>query len=180
MIVEKQFALLEEILASWKKPLGVVYEGYKNHVYRTVNFCLILKDCSEEEREKLIIAGAFHDLGAWVENTLDYLPPSVSLAMEYLKKKNLEAWSEEIELMITQHHKITKHKDPPWPLVETFRKADRVDASLGLFKSGIPKTHIKQVKAQFPNADFHKNAGKMVIKCIMKHPFNNPVPMIKW
>ena len=180
MIIEKQFPLLEEILTGWKKAIGDVYEGYKNHVYRTVNFCLMLKDCNEEEREKLIIAGAFHDLGAWAENTLDYLPPSASLATEYLKNRNLEAWSEEIELMVTQHHKITKYKNKAYPLVEAFRKADLVDASLGLFKCGIPKTHIKRVKTKFPNADFHKNVGKMAIKFIIKHPFSNPAPMIKW
>ena len=179
MIIEEQIPLLEEILTKWKGTIGNEYEGYKNHVYRMIHFCLALKDCNEEEKEKIIIAGAFHDIGIWIDDTVDYIPPSLPPAMEYLESRNLEAWSTEIELMITEHHKVREYKDTSYPLVEVFRKGDLVDFSFGSFKFGISKTYIKQVRAKFPNADFHKNLGKKAAKWFMKHPLN-PAPMMKW
>ncbi|MCK5394525.1 MAG: hypothetical protein KAJ32_00960 [Gammaproteobacteria bacterium] len=179
MIAEEQIPLLEEILKEWKEVIGNEYEGYKNHVSRMILFCFALKDCNEEEKEKIIIAGAFHDIGIWIKDTVDYIPPSLPPAMEYLKKRNLEAWSTEIELMITEHHKIREYKDTSYPLVEIFRKGDLVDFSFGLFKFGISKSYIKDVKAKFPNSGFHKNLGKRATKWFLKHPLN-PAPMMKW
>jgi hypothetical protein len=179
VIVECKIPLLEEILKEWKDTTGSEYEGYKNHVYRMIHFCLALKDCNEEEKEKIIIAGAFHDIGIWIKDTIDYIPPSLPPAMAYLKNRNLEAWSTEIELMITEHHKIREYESVTYPLVELFRQGDLVDFSFGLFKFGIPKAYINQVKAKFPNAGFHKNLGKRAAKWFAKHPLN-PAPMMKW
>jgi hypothetical protein len=99
--------------------------------------------------------------------------------MEYLKNRNLEEWSAEIELMITEHHKIREYKSITYPLVEIFRKGDLVDISFGLFEFGIPKAYINQVKTKLPNADFHKNLGKRAARWFVKHPLN-PAPMVKW
>lgn len=179
MKIEEHIPLLEELLSGWEDIMGAEYEGYKNHVYRVINFCLFLRKCTEEEREKIIIAGAFHDIGIWIENTVDYIPPSLPPAMEYLKNRNLENWSQEIKLMISEHHKITEYQDTNYPLVEIFRRGDLVDFSFGIIKFSIPDAYIKEVKAKFPNSDFHKNLGKRAGKWFLKHPFN-PAPMIKW
>ena len=80
---------MDEILDNWKNDIGNDYAGYKNHVYRMINFCFALHDCNNEERQKIIIAGCFHDLGIWANNTFDYLSPSVALAKAYLKQKYL-------------------------------------------------------------------------------------------
>ncbi len=179
MKIEENIPLLEDIFSEWKSTIGNEYQGYRNHVYRMIHFCLALRDCNDEEREKIIIAGAFHDLGIWINNTVDYIPPSLPPAVEYLKKRNLEAWSDEIKLMITEHHKIREYKDPAYPLVEVFRKGDLVDFSFGFFKFGIPKSYINHVKVKFHNADFHKNLGKRAARWFIKHPLN-PAPMMKW
>lgn len=179
MKIEEQISLLDEILSKWKPILGNEYQGYRNHVYRMVNFCFTLKECHSDEREKIIIAGAFHDIGIWLENTFDYIPPSIPPTIDYLKTKNLEGWSEEISLMITEHHKLREYKNSAYPLVEVFRKGDLIDFSLGLFKFGIPKTYIKSLKAKFPNSSFHLNISKRAAKWLIKHPLN-PAPMIKW
>jgi len=177
--IETQIPLLEEILGDWKDIIGQEYAGYKSHVYRMVNFCLALKECSQEEREKIIIAGAFHDIGIWLDDTLDYLPPSLRPAREYLISRNLQEWSTEIEAMICEHHKLREYKDEAYPLVELFRRGDLVDFSLGLFKFGLPKSYIQSVKEKFPNAQFHKNLLKRVARWCLTHPFN-PAPMMKW
>ena len=128
---------------------------------------------------KIIIAGAFHDIGIWIENTVDYIPSSIPPAMAYLQRRDLAAWSTEIELMIAEHHKITAYQDQTYPLVELFRKGDLVDFSFGLVKFGVPESYIKDVKAEFPNANFHKDLGKRAARWFVKHPLN-PAPMMKW
>jgi hypothetical protein len=179
MAIEERIPLLEEILGAWKNEIGSDYAGYKNHVYRMINFCFARRDFNDEEREKIIIAGCFHDLGIWSSDTFDYLPPSVALATEYLRQNNLAQWSAEIELMIAMHHKLGKYRDNQSPLVEVFRQGDLVDFSLGLVKCGLPKNYIKSVKAQFPNAGFHRRLARLAGGWFCRHPFN-PLPVLKW
>ena len=179
MAIEERIPLLEEILDKWKNELGNDYLGYKNHVYRMIHFCFALHNCNNEEREEIIIAGCFHDLGIWANGTVDYLPPSIALAKEYLKQNSLEQWIPEIGLMIDMHHKLRKHQDDRSPLVEVFRKGDLVDFSLGVVQWGLPKTYIKSVKDQFPNAGFHKRLAQLAGGWFSKHPLSPP-PFLKW
>ena len=88
MAIEECIPLLEEILGKWKNGLGNDYEGYNNHVYRMIHYLYLLcTKCNDEEREKIIIAGCFHDLGIWANGTLDYLPPSMAAVEEVFKTK---------------------------------------------------------------------------------------------
>jgi hypothetical protein len=177
MAIEARILLLEEILGEWENELGKDFLGYKNHVYRMINFCFAQNNFNDEEREKIIIAGCFHDLGIWSDDTFDYLQPSVLLAKNYLQKNNLEHWAAEIELLIDTHHKLGKYTKNT--LVETFRKGDLVDFSLGFIKCGLPKSYVKSVIAEFPNAGFHKALVKLAGGWIWKHPLN-PLPVLKW
>lgn len=178
MIIEET-PLLDEILKPWKETLGNEYTEYRNHANRMILCCFMLRDCNSEEKQKIIIAAAFHDIGIWIDDTLDYLPPSLPPAHEYLKAQGLEKWATEIELMITKHHKLRKHRNKNYPLVEVFRRGDLIDFSLGLVKFGLEKADIKQLKTEIPNADFHKNLAKRIAKWFIKHPLN-PAPMMKW
>ena len=179
MEIENRISLVEEILNARKLEMGNDYPGYKNHVYRMIHFCFALHDCKSEEREKIIIAGCFHDLGIWPDNTIDYLLPSIALANKYLTQNGLDHWFAEIELMIDMHHKLTPYRDERYPLVEVFRKGDLVDFSLGIVKCGLPKSFIKGVKERFPNAGFHKRLVQLKLGWVSKHP-SNPLPILKW
>ena len=179
MNINLTIPLLEEIFIEWQPIIGDEYQGYRNHVYRMVHFCLALKSCNKEEYEKIIIAAAFHDIGIWIEDTVDYIPPSIPPAMAYLKKRNLEKWSAEIQLMISEHHKIREFKSETLPLVEVFRQGDLVDFSMGTIKFGLAKTYIAEVKHSFPNASFHSNLAKRAWRWFLKNPLN-PAPMMKW
>jgi len=179
MKVESQIPLLEEIFSNWKNVIGSEYEGYRNHVYRMVNFCFMLRPCSDEEKRKIIIAGVFHDIGIWIKDTVDYIPPSLPPMIDYLNQNDLVEWTDEIRLMITEHHKVREYKNEEYPLVELFRKADLVDFSFGVVKFGLSKEAIENVRTQIPNANFHKNLGKRAWFWFLKHPFN-PAPMMKW
>ena len=181
MEIQTDIPLLNEILDPWKAVIGNDFQGYKNHIIRMLNFCFYLADPTEEERRKLIIAAAHHDIGIWSgpEITADYLPPSLIESRKYLEKNGLSDWTEEIDLIIDQHHKIRQFKSDKYRLVELFRRADLVDFSLGLFKKGVPKSFVVQVRETIPNAGFHKLLLKLTWMQLEKNPFN-PAPMMKW
>src|SRR5215203_1987993 len=167
MKVETKIPLIDELLS------GGELTGYRNHVYRMVNFCFAQGEFADDQKEKIIIAGCFHDLGIWAADTFDYLPPSIALANEYLDKSVRQEWKAEISSMIDLHHRI--RKCPDGSLTDIFRKGDLVDFSLGLFKCGISPTYIGQVKHQFPNAGFHKQLVTTACRWTLRHPLN-PIP----
>lgn len=178
-MIEHEISLLEEILGQWKEQIGSDYQGYRNHVYRMLHFCFYLSKPTEEERKKLIISAAFHDIGIWSAGTIDYLSPSVEVAMQYLNDQELGAWCKEVALIIDMHHKIRHFKDPRYPLVELFRKGDLVDFSLGAIKHSVPKRYIEEIKQAFPNAGFHKRLLQLTWSRLKSHPLS-PAPMMKW
>ncbi len=177
-MIEHNIPLLEEILGKRREQIGDDFQGYRNHVYRMLHFCFYFGELSEDDKNKLIIAGAFHDIGIWPTYTADYLPPSVDLAMQYLDENNLQDWREEVTLIIDMHHKFTSYKGQ-YPLVERFRKADLVDFSLGIVKHGVTKAYIQEVKTAFPNAGFHNLLKRLSWSRLKSHPLN-PAPMMKW
>lgn len=182
MHIEPQIPLLEEILQPWRTAIGVDFEGYKNHVYRMVHCVFALRPCSAEERRKVIIAAAHHDIGIWSDGTVDYLPPSIAQAEKYLEGAGLSHWHEEISLIIDMHHKLRAFTGPAaarYPLVEAFRKGDLVDFSLGFFKFGISSADIRRLKAQFPNHGFHKMLMRSALHWFRQHPFSAP-PFMRW
>ncbi len=170
---------IEQILGLWQEQIGATYPGYRGHVYRMFNCCLALKPCSEEETDKLAIAAAFHDIGLWSDHTVDYLPPSIVQAQKWLADNGLASWAEEISLMIDMHHKVRPYRDPTYPLVELFRKADLVDFSLGFFKFGLSPSYIARLKAEIPNTGFHKFLFAGAKDWFFQHPFRAP-PFMKW
>lgn len=177
-VIEPQIALVEEIFAPWQVTLGADYLGYKNHVYRVIHFCFALHPCDVTARQKIIIAACFHDIGIWTHHTVDYLPPSIESATKYLQQYQLDAWITEIILMIDMHHKLRRYSEQN-SLVEVFRKGDLVDFSLGWVTAGVSKAYIRQVKAQFPNAGFHRRLLQLAKQWFISHPLQLP-PFMKW
>ncbi len=179
MHVETQLPLVDEILQEWRDTIGADHLGYRNHVCRMVNFCLGLRECSDLEREKIVVAGCFHDIGIWTDHTVDYIEPSVLPALAYLERRGLGDWSAEIAAMIREHHKVRRYTGPGSPLIELFRQGDLVDFSLGLFRFGLPREFVADVKHAYPNAGFHRGLAKLAGRWFLKHPLD-PAPMMKW
>jgi len=175
-IIVKRHPIIEALFASYLDVLGSDTEKYKNHVYRIFNYSLYLSNNAEEE--KYAIAAFFHDIGIWTNHTFDYLQPSIALAKEYLIQSGKENWSEEIILMIDQHHKISSYKGNFESTTEIFRKADWADVSLGLIHFEIQATFIQQAKTQFPYKGFHFFLVKLFFKNLLRHPLK-PLPMFK-
>lgn len=175
MKFEKSIELVEEILEPVASNPAIA--GYKNHVYRVINFCGTLTTLDDEQRKKVAIAAAFHDLGIYTDNTFDYLPPSIDLARAYLIRNDLMDWSDEVTTMIDEHHCL--HSIEGNELVEVFRKADLIDFSLGLVKFDLPRSTVSAVRNEFPNNGFHKNLARVACRWIARNPLN-PVPVLKW
>lgn len=167
---------IDSILDTFRSELGKNYEPYRNHVYRVYNFSA-MQVRSSESLEKLAIAAAFHDIGIWTNNTLDYLQPSALLAREYCTRQNLSfSQSTEIEIMIQNHHKLSKVKISE--LAEIFRESDLIDLSFGLFSKGRSKNDIRLIKALLPNKGFHVFLIKLFFRNLVTHPFR-PFPIFK-
>lgn len=169
--------MIENILSNYKDKIGGDYLKYSNHAHRVLAFCTLL-DASTENNDKYAIAAAFHDLGMWTDKTFDYLGPSISLCSDYLKKSGRQEWVDEISLMIDMHHKRSKYKGDFHSTVETFRRADWVDVSMGIKLFGLSKDDYSKIKKQYPTAGFHKFLVIQTIKNFFKSPFN-PLPMFK-
>ncbi|MEO0415367.1 MAG: HD domain-containing protein [Verrucomicrobiota bacterium] len=171
--------LIEEIIGGHKEHMGDQFLPYKNHVYRVFNFCLMFHRATSEESDKLAIAAAFHDLGMWPGDEIDYLAPSIQLAQNYLRCTERDEWLEEVTQMIEFHHRFRKSPKHFPPLVEVFRRGDWVDATKGLRRFGLPKADIWQLQREIENLGFHDNLIRIAKKEFWKRPFN-PLPMMKW
>jgi hypothetical protein len=172
-----QNSIIDSILYRYKEDLGDKFEPYKNHAYRVYNYA-ITNGMSKQDLDKLAIASAFHDLGIWSGKTFDYIDPSVDLLKHYSIEHNIEAKDFlDIEILIRQHHKLTKVKT--LELAEVFRQADLVDLSLGLFRFKRSWNRVRDIKMAFPNKGFHSGLVKLAIRHCVKHPFN-PFPCINF
>jgi hypothetical protein len=178
MPLVKESPLLDELFASSRNVLGDDYGGYRNHCYRVLNFALGLTPAEGDARTRLEIACFFHDFGIWADATFDYLGPSAARALAYLRSTGRLDWSEEVQRMVTEHHRITSAA-AHGPQVEAFRRADWADVSLAVLRRGLPRGLVTEVRRAFPNRGFHRRLVTLTIARARRHPLS-PLPMIKW
>lgn len=124
------------------------------------------------------MAAVLHDIGIWTNNTINYIDPSVIQAKQYLTSVGKDDWGEEIAQMIYWHHKIKSYNGEYKQTVETFRRADLMDVSLGLFMFGQNNNGFHEFRKQFPNKGFHVFLLKKLGVNFLSHPLN-PLPMFK-
>ncbi len=172
------FALVDEILERFAGALGPDYAGYAGHVARALAFYAGLAP-GHEAPESVQIAGAFHDLGIWTARTWDYLAPSVRLARDHLTAAGREDLADEVVRIILEHHKLLPYRGAFQDTVETFRRADLVDLSLGALRSSLPSAYVREVRAAHPNAGFHRRLTELGVRWALDHPLR-PLPMAHW
>lgn len=170
--------LLEELLGTSADALGADRVAYRNHAHRVFHFARALGAGGPDDERKLAIGCHFHDLGIWTDRTFDYLEPSVALAAAYLDEQGLSDWASEISAMIRQHHKVTSAR-ASGSLVETFRRADWVDVSLGARRFGLGPAFLREVRRAFPNRGFHRRLVELTLERVRSHPLD-PLPMFRW
>jgi hypothetical protein len=175
--MEECFGAISQLMASFAPVIGADLEKYQNHVCRVVANCLAI-DNSEENRNKYVIAGVFHDIGIWTDRTIDYLGPSENIATRYLHDSSQELLIPEIIAMIHWHHKTTSYNGEHSYTVNTFRKADWIDVSLGLLSFDSNPGIGPRYRKRFPNRGFHMFLLKQLAKNFLKHPLS-PLPMFR-
>ncbi|CAK9249929.1 unnamed protein product [Sphagnum jensenii] len=153
MMIERH-AHIEDILKQHRSELNLDFDKYRHHVYRVLNFTTLLHHPEDKkDMDALAIAAAYHDIGIWTAGTLDYLAPSIALALAYVKEKQPKISAKTVEEIISNHHKVTPYRDSA--IVEAFRKADMIDLSLGIISHGISGKEISEIYDAFPGEWFH-------------------------
>lgn len=167
---------IESILNKYKTVLKTDLEVYRNHVYRVYNLSINI-DKDQCNNKKYAIVASYHDIGIWTDS-FDYLDPSIKLAKEYLIQNDHQEWIEEISLMIENHHKMSSYEGEYVKTVETFRKADWIDVTMGIKLFGINKSLYKTICSLYTIQGFHWFLVSQSIRYFIKHPLN-PLPMFK-
>jgi len=173
------FPLVDEILEPHRDALGSDLSAYRNHVFRVLHFLCALSPALRDGREHILVAAAFHDLGIWTAGTFDYLDPSLRLAREYLTARGRADLWPEVDLIIRQHHKIRPYRGPFALSVESFRRADLIDFSLGRIRFGLEPSFVRSVRSALPNAHFHARIVEFAGRQFLRSPLH-PLPMVRW
>ncbi len=129
--------------------------------------------------EAIAVAAVFHDLGIWSDGTFDYLAPSGRRAAEHLAARGPSAHSDQVDRMIAFHHAMTSCRATAGPLAEAFRQADLIDVTLGALRFGLPRAFVREARAAFPNAGFHRCLLRVGAGWMARHP-TRPLPMMRW
>lgn len=169
---------LDAVLQAHASDLGPDLPAYRNHAYRVVNLCLAQRSLDAEQLERITVAAAFHDLGIWTDRTFDYLPPSVRLARDWLRRSAKEAWGPDVSEVILQHHKLSAYRRERSGLVEVFRRADWMDVSGGAISFGLPRARLREIFATWPSAGFRKRLLQLALARLRTNP-GSPLPMVK-
>ena len=169
--------LIEEILdahADRARGDEAGFAGYRGHVYRVFNLARCLVDDADDRDDKLSIAAAFHDIEAFAG--LDYLAPSIHTQDAWLERTGRGVWSEELAVVVAQHHRFRTYRGRHARLAEPLRRADLADLSQGLIRSGIPKEHVRVVRGTFDVGSFFtRSVPSAAMRNLIRHPLN-PMP----
>ena len=176
-----QHPLVEEILDAHANRAGdddAGWAGYRGHVYRVLNFARsLVPDPGGDRDDKLAIAAAFHDLEAF--DSLDYLAPSIRAQDAWLAQTGREAWSDELAVIVAEHHRMTPYKGTHARLADAFRKADLADVSQGLIHPGIPRAYVREVRRAFDVGPFFTRLVPMAVaRRLRSHPLD-PMPHMR-
>ena len=172
--------VLDELLAPHRAGLGVGYNGYRAHCYRMVNWARLVTEPEPFREEKLAIMTVLHDVPFFLTGDLDYLDKACDLASDHLRRIGREDWTDELHLMIRNHHKLREYTGPHAPLVEACRKADWIDVSFTKLRYGIPRRRIVEVRATWPMNEAYKAVALTNICRYAVRHLGRPLPMMRW
>lgn len=148
--------VIDRELEQFKPVLGEDYDGYRGHIYRVFTYTMHYLGGSSPHEEVIATALVYHDIGLWTDNRLEYIDVSIKRAIDNVGERYSEDEKQLIYDIIYWHHKIFgPFKGLNKEVVNAAINADYIDVFGGLMKFGMPRKHIKAVKAAIPNAGFH-------------------------
>jgi hypothetical protein len=172
--------MLDELLAPHRAGLGIGYWGYRAHCYRMVNWARFFTEPEPYREDKLAIMTVLHDLPFFLTNDLDYLGKACDLTTAHLTEIGREEWTEELHLMINNHHKVRSYTGPFAPMVEAARRADWIDVSFTKLRYGLPRPVVVEVRATFPMNEAYKGVALPNIGKYMAAHKRRPLPNVRW
>lgn len=146
---------VEELLAPYEHLIGKDFPGYRNHVYRTITYAMHFLGNSIEHEPLVETAFVYHDIGLWTDHALAYLEPSEAAALADNERCGWGLDPEALRGAIHWHHKVFRYRGHHEQVIEACRKADWIDASMGMVRKGMSRAAVAQVEAVFPNEGFH-------------------------
>lgn len=152
---------IEELLAQYRDVIGNDYDGYRNHVYRTVTYAMHFLEQDTEAEAAVETAMVYHDIGLWTDRELAYLEPSEAVVAADNERFDWGLEPELVRGIIHWHHKIFRYRGPHERIIEACRKADWIDATQGWMRKGMSRANVRAVEAAFPNCGFHKTLMRL-------------------
>jgi len=156
IIIKTERPRVEVLFAPYRTIIGSDYDGYRNHVYRTITYAMHFLNNAPQHEQLVETAFVYHDIGLWTDHELAYLEPSEVVALEDNKKYSWGLYPEALSGAIHWHHKVFPYKGTHQDVIEACRKADWIDATQGWVRKGMSRSAIAQVESTFPNCGFHK------------------------
>ena len=147
---------VEELFAPYRSVIGRDYDGYRNHVYRTITYAMHFLNNAPEYERLIETAFVYHDIGLWTDHELAYLEPSEAVALQDNEKYGWGLDPDALRGAIHWHHKVFPYKGTHQDVIEACRKADWIDATQGWVRKGMSSSAIARVEATFPNCGFHR------------------------
>ena len=147
---------VETYLQPFESVIGADYPGYRNHIYRVLTFAIHFLNGKEDDIEIIAAALVFHDIGLWTDKAISYIDVSVDRAKWTLRSILPKESIDLVNNIIYWHHKITPYTGRHEDVIEAVRKADWLDATLGIVNYGMPASHISKVYKAIPDSGFHQ------------------------
>ncbi|NOX24154.1 MAG: hypothetical protein GXP36_13840 [Actinobacteria bacterium] len=176
--VDTAHRIADELFSVYPTEFGAARAAYHGHVHRGIDLVAHQMDLDEATGKLLGVAGFFHDAGIWLDNTFDYLGPSIRRALDHLH--DVDAGGEDlVRLVIFEHHRLRRARSEH-PLVEAFRRADLTDLTGGLVPSpGVSFREYRQIGGRYPSHGFRWRLTVIFLRWTLRHPLR-PLPMMKW
>ncbi len=146
--------IVERFLETIAEKVGGDLPAYRNHIYRVLTYASHFLGPDPRGYEHIAFALVFHDVGMWTDHNLAYLEPSQSIAEEARARDMAHLDAALVRNIIHWHHKMTRYSGPDEKIVEAARKADWIDASLGIISNGVSKSEIRRVNSDVPVLGF--------------------------
>ena len=156
IVIEATRRRVDSLLGAYRHVIGDDYDGYRNHVYRTVTYAMHFLGQDPNAAPAVETAMAYHDIGLWTDRELAYLEPSEAVALADNAKYGWQIDPDVLRGIIHWHHKVFRYRGPNERIIEACRKADWIDASMGWLRKGMRRSDVAAVEAAFPNCGFHQ------------------------
>lgn len=97
----------------------------------------------------------------------------------WLKRTGRTEWSDELAVVVAEHHRLTPYRGRHAELAEAFRRADLNDVSQGLIRPGLPKDYVRAVREAFDvDVFFTRTVPTAAVRQLMRTPLD-PLPILR-